>query len=97
MARSRTPGRPSTAGAGASIQSTWPDSSAAVRKFRRDNGGAWLMAEDPDGRIALDWGVSGVPESFLVNPEGVVVAKLLGGVTEDKLEELLRAAKQEAA
>ena len=32
----------------------YSDSSAAVRKFRRDNGGAWLMAEDPDGRIALD-------------------------------------------
>jgi cytochrome c biogenesis protein CcmG/thiol:disulfide interchange protein DsbE len=75
----------------------YSDSSAAVRKFRRDNGGSWPMAEDPDGRVALDWGVSGVPESFLVNPDGVVVAKLLGGVTEDKLEQLLRAAKQEAA
>ncbi|MGH9242943.1 MAG: TlpA family protein disulfide reductase [Acidimicrobiales bacterium] len=67
----------------------YSDSSDAVRDFRRDNGGTWPMVEDPDGRIALDWGVAGVPESFLVSPGGVVVAKLLGGVTDAQLEQLL--------
>lgn len=61
----------------------------AVRTFRRDNGGSWPMAEDPTGRIATDWGVSGVPESFLVDPGGIVRAKVLGGVTEAGLEDLL--------
>ncbi|MGH3371076.1 MAG: TlpA family protein disulfide reductase [Nocardioidaceae bacterium] len=67
----------------------YSDSSDAVRDFRRDNGGTWPMVEDPDGRIALDWGVAGVPESFLVSPSGVLVAKLLGGVTDAQLEQLL--------
>lgn len=62
----------------------------AVRSFRRDNGGDWPMAEDPGGHISVDWGVTGVPESFLVDPDGIVRAKVLGGVTESKLEQLLR-------
>lgn len=61
----------------------------AVREFRRENGGTWPMAEDPDGKIALDWGVSGVPESFLVDPSGIVVARLVGGVSEAQLERLV--------
>ena len=67
----------------------YSDSSDAVREFRRDNGGTWPLAEDPDGKIALDWGVTGVPESFLVSPSGIVFAKLLGGVTDAQLEQLL--------
>ena len=65
------------------------DSYDAVRDFRRDNGGDWPMAKDPGGRISLDWGVSGVPESFLVDPDGIVRAKVVGGVTEARLEALL--------
>ena len=65
------------------------DSFDAVRAFRRDNGGTWPMAEDPDGRIALDWGLTGVPESFLVDPAGIVRAKIIGGVTDIELEKLL--------
>lgn len=65
------------------------DSFEAVRGFRRDNGGDWPMAEDPDGKIALGWGVTGVPESFFVDPAGIVRAKVLGGVTESRLEDLL--------
>lgn len=65
------------------------DNFEAVRSFRRDNGGDWPMAEDPDGKIALAWGVTGVPESFLVDPAGIVRAKVLGGVTDARLEDLL--------
>ena len=51
------------------------------------------MLTDPKGRIALDYGVAGIPESFLVSPDGVVVAKLLGGVRAADLDELLYRAK----
>jgi cytochrome c biogenesis protein CcmG/thiol:disulfide interchange protein DsbE len=44
---------------------------------------------DPGGRIALDLGVAGVPESFLMSPEGTVVSKIVGGVRASDLEELL--------
>lgn len=70
------------------------DSFDAVRAFRRKNGGDWPMAKDSGGQISVDWGVTGVPESFLVDPDGVVRAKLVGGVTEAGLDRLLaRAAR----
>lgn len=74
----------------------YSDSTEAVRKFRREQGGTWPMVDDADGRIALNWGVTGVPESFLVDPDGVIVAKLLGGVTDTKLEQLLADARRGA-
>jgi cytochrome c biogenesis protein CcmG/thiol:disulfide interchange protein DsbE len=55
---------------------------------------------DPDGRTAVDWGVYGVPESFLVDGEGVIRLKWIGPLTGEalrneiipKLEEIRRAA-----
>lgn len=33
---------------------------------------------DPDGSAGLDWGVYGAPETFLMDPDGIVVYKHLG-------------------
>jgi len=71
----------------------YSDNTQAVREFRDKEGGTWPMLTDPKGRIALDYGVSGVPESFLISPDGIVVAKLLGGVRADDLDQLLYRAK----
>ena len=71
----------------------YSDNAQAVKEFRDSQGGSWPMVTDPKGRIALDYGVSGVPESFLVSPDGVVVAKLLGGVRAGDLDNLLNQAK----
>lgn len=40
---------------------------------------------DLDGRVSIDWGVYGVPETFLVSPEGIVLYKHIGPVTEEDL------------
>jgi cytochrome c biogenesis protein CcmG/thiol:disulfide interchange protein DsbE len=71
----------------------YSDDSQAVREFRDKEGGTWPMLTDPKGRIALDYGVSGVPESYLISPDGVVAAKLLGGVKSGDLDALLNQAK----
>jgi cytochrome c biogenesis protein CcmG/thiol:disulfide interchange protein DsbE len=71
----------------------YSDNAQAVKEFRDKEGGGWAMVTDPKGRIALDYGVAGVPESFLVSPEGLVVAKLLGGVRAGDLDQLLYRAK----
>lgn len=52
---------------------------------------------DPDGRIALDWGVYGVPETFVLDGSGRIVARLAGPVTERTMAERLRPALAEAA
>ena len=71
----------------------YSDSSPAVREYRAANGGDWPMLTDPDGRIALDFGVAGVPESFLVSPDGIIVSKILGGVRAADLDRLLERAR----
>ncbi len=71
----------------------YSDNAQAVKEFRDKEGGAWAMVTDPKGRIALDYGVAGVPESFLISPDGQVVAKLLGGVRAGDLDQLLYRAK----
>lgn len=59
--------------------------------FFRENGGDWPVVDGED--VILDWAVAQVPESFLVDPDGVVAARITGGVTADGLDELLRQAQ----
>jgi cytochrome c biogenesis protein CcmG/thiol:disulfide interchange protein DsbE len=39
------------------------------------------VATDRDGRVAIDWGVYGAPESFLISPAGIVVYKHIGAMS----------------
>lgn len=71
------------------------DSPEDVREFREKEGGDWPMVIDPNGSMSVDFGVRGVPESFLVSPDGVVVSKVVGGVRYEALAELLRRARGE--
>lgn len=56
---------------------------------------------DPKGAAAIDWGVYGIPESFLVGPDGTILFKQVGPFTDDavrnqllpKIEEALKGAK----
>ncbi|MBF0332041.1 MAG: DsbE family thiol:disulfide interchange protein [Alphaproteobacteria bacterium] len=44
------------------------------------------IAADNDGRTAIDWGVYGVPESYLVDGEGRIRFKQVGPLTREVLE-----------
>ena len=72
----------------------YDDPASAVRRFRAEEGGDWPMVLDPSGRVALDYGVRGVPESYLISPDGFVAAKITGGVRAEDLEKLLAQAKR---
>jgi cytochrome c biogenesis protein CcmG/thiol:disulfide interchange protein DsbE len=61
-----------------------------VAEFFADRGGAWPVVDDSGAKV--DFGVRGVPESFLVGPDGVVRTRLVGGVTADGLDRLVRQA-----
>jgi cytochrome c biogenesis protein CcmG/thiol:disulfide interchange protein DsbE len=41
---------------------------------------------DRDGRVAIDWGVTGVPETFVVDAKGIVAYKQIGPVTQQALD-----------
>lgn len=44
---------------------------------------------DVSGRVAIDWGVYGVPETFLVDQEGKVVYKHIGALSREKFDKVL--------
>ncbi|HUP68459.1 MAG TPA: redoxin domain-containing protein [Acidimicrobiales bacterium] len=61
----------------------------AALKFRREIGGSWPLVDDPGGRVAVGYGVRGVPETFVVDGRGVVMAKLVGAVGEGTLDAVI--------
>jgi cytochrome c biogenesis protein CcmG/thiol:disulfide interchange protein DsbE len=73
------------------------DTQPNVRRFFGQLGGSWPVVGDPGGRIALDFGVRGPPESFLVDPNGFVVWKGIGGVSADGLDKLVAEGKARGA
>ncbi len=40
------------------------------------------IAIDKNGRIAIDWGVYGIPETFIVNSKGIIKYRHVGPITE---------------
>lgn len=53
--------------------------------FFRDLGGDWPLLDDPGSNVALAYGVTGVPETFLIDRSGRIVDKFFGPVTFDWL------------
>ena len=42
----------------------------------------WKIGADIDGRVAINWGLYGVPETFIVNPKGEIIYRHAGPVTQ---------------
>lgn len=49
-----------------------------------------IVGADSNGRAAIEWGVYGVPETFIVGRDGKVAYKLVGGITADNLARVLK-------
>jgi len=50
-----------------------------------------IVGVDGNGRAAIEWGVYGVPETFIVGRQGTIVYKMIGPVTPDNINTELRA------
>ena len=72
---------------------TFNNDSDDARAFFERRGGDWPVVADPRGKVSLDFGVRGPPESFLISPDGIVLTRIIGEVQYDGLEELVRRAK----
>jgi cytochrome c biogenesis protein CcmG/thiol:disulfide interchange protein DsbE len=60
----------------------WKDDDAQALSWLAQLGNPYeVVAVDRTGRTAIDWGVYGAPETFLVNPQGIVVFKHVGALT----------------
>jgi cytochrome c biogenesis protein CcmG/thiol:disulfide interchange protein DsbE len=66
--------------------------------FADELGMDWPLVDDPGSRIAIAYGVFGVPETFVIAPDGTVVAKRVGPVDYTWLtSQIERALRLEAA
>ncbi len=59
-------------------------------KFLAQNGDPYdFSAMDVDGRVGIDWGVYGVPETFLIDQNGIIRYKHIGPVTPEALQKTI--------
>jgi cytochrome c biogenesis protein CcmG, thiol:disulfide interchange protein DsbE len=65
------------------------DDVRAVQAFFAERGGDWPVVRDDHGGISARYGVAGVPETFIVSPDGVVRAKIASRVTAAGLDQLI--------
>ncbi len=68
-------------------------SQAAAEGWLADNPAGWLLVTDPGERASVDFGTIAQPETFVINPDGVVVGVQRGPVTFDDLEQMLAAGR----
>ena len=67
------------------VSVAYNDTAEAVQEFFDTRGGDWAVIAD-EGDVSLDYAVVGLPESYLISPDGVVVEKFIGGVTRSEIE-----------
>ncbi len=72
------------------------DTEGAVQDFIDSNGIEYVNGIDKSGLLAVDFGVTGVPEKFFVNPEGEIVKKVVGPNTRQILDGILTAMTDDA-
>ncbi len=72
--------------AAALVGVVFDDSASTARSFMRSTGATWPAVIDGGGQIALDYGVRGPPETFIVSPDGTVVAHFDGPMTNASLD-----------
>jgi len=67
-------------------------------KDKPEDGRAWLrqlgnpytvVPTDENGRIGIDWGVYGVPETFIIDKQGMIAYKHIGPVNADSLRDII--------
>ncbi len=68
-----------------------------ARRFIGRYGNPYVaIGADPNGRAAIEWGVYGVPETFVVGRDGRIAYKLVGPITETNLKSVVRPAIEKA-
>jgi cytochrome c biogenesis protein CcmG/thiol:disulfide interchange protein DsbE len=68
----------------------YKDDAAKARAFLDELGDPFdRIGIDPEGRVAIDWGITGVPETFVVDAHGIVRAHVSGPLTPEILKRVV--------
>ena len=69
----------------------YKDAPDNARRFLGRYGNPYgIVGVDGNGRAAIEWGVYGVPETFIVGREGAIVYKMVGPVTPENIDTVLK-------
>lgn len=75
----------------------YKDKPENARRFLNDLGNPYAaVGVDPNGRAAIDWGVYGIPETFLVGKDGKIAFKHVGPLSPQSVETSLMPAIEKA-
>ena len=62
----------------------YKDNSKKAKQWLKELGNPYAnVAVDKNGRIAIDWGVYGIPETFIVNSKGIIKYRHVGPITKE--------------
>ena len=70
----------------------WDPEPDAMR-FLREFGITYANGPDDGGRVAIDLGMTGIPETYVANVDGVIVARWVGPLNDGELDALIRQAE----
>ncbi len=73
------------------------DPANATRFLARHGNPYTAVGADPNGRAAIEWGVYGTPETFVVDGKGIIVYKHVGPIGEEALRQQILPALKKAA
>lgn len=78
----------------------YQDKDEPARRFLAQFGHTFPNAPDPGSRVSVDYGVYGVPETFVIDKQGVIRYKQIGPITVEALQQkilpLVRELQKEA-
>ena len=63
------------------------DADQDARRFLRELGITYPNGPDPGGKIVVDYGLTGIPETFFVRPDGTMGRRWIGPITDGQLAE----------
>jgi peroxiredoxin len=69
----------------------YEDITSDARAFAKDQHATWPILKDPDGAVALAYGVRAVPQTFFIARDGTISQRYYAQVPEDLFEEELAA------
>ena len=74
----------------------WKDERGAALRLLQEEGNPYVLSvSDVDGRVAIDYGVYGAPESYLIDRNGIIRFKQIGPINQDVWQkQILPLAKQ---
>ena len=65
----------------------YKDEPEDARNWLRELGNSYTASlMDRDGRVGIDWGVYGVPETFIIDKDGIIKYKFIGPINQEILD-----------